>query len=105
MHDEVVEITLLHVADCPNLNLARERLADAVARTGTAATVTERLVTGPTEAAALSFAGSPTILVDGCDPFPHTGIAAGLACRVYQTPGGSAGAPTVEQLRDVLARR
>jgi hypothetical protein len=50
----------------------------------------------------LSFHGSPTIIVDGHDPFPTAGQP-GLACRIYQTPAGPAGAPTVEQLRSALA--
>ena len=47
--------------------------------------------------------GSPSIQVDGVDLFAAPDAAVGLACRVYPTPDGPAGAPTVEQLRAALA--
>ena len=99
-----MKITLLHVADCPNLDLARCRLAEAVARTGTAATVTERLVTAAAEAATLGFAGSPTILFDGDDPFAGPDVSLSLACRLYPTRDGMQGAPTVDELVRALQR-
>ena len=48
------------------------------------------------------FGGSPTILVDGRDPFPRTGPATELTCRLYPTPEGPAGSPTLDQIRAAL---
>jgi hypothetical protein len=48
------------------------------------------------------FIGSPSILVDGRDPFGGAEGPFGLTCRVYQTPEGLAGSPTPEQLREAL---
>lgn len=45
------------------------------------------------------------MLVDGVDPFAGPDLHLGLACRVYTTPAGLAGSPTVEQLRAVLGDR
>lgn len=59
----------------------------------------------PEQAAALSFAGSPTVLVDGVDPFPSDGGIGELACRVYPVAERLAGAPGVEQIVDVLTMR
>lgn len=39
------------------------------------------------------FVGSPTILVDGVDPFAVAGQSAAFACRVYATPAGLSGVP------------
>ncbi|KGJ72437.1 alkylmercury lyase, partial [Cryobacterium roopkundense] len=50
------------------------------------------------EAAAVPFAGSPTILLDGADAFPTGVRIADLACRVYRTDSGFAGVPSVAQL-------
>ena len=50
------------------------------------------------------FVGSPTFLVDGVDPFAVAGAPTGVACRVYPTPNGLSGAPTVAALRDALVR-
>lgn len=100
----IMQITLLHVADCPNLDLARERLAVALAGSGVAATITDRLVTDAAEAAALGFAGSPTILIDGADPFATPDRSPSLACRLYPTGDGLQGAPTVDELVEALRR-
>ncbi len=53
-------------------------------------------------AATGGFHGSPIILIDGKDPF--AGVVSPSVCRVdiYQTPDGPAGAPTLDQLREVL---
>lgn len=96
-----MEITVLYVADCPSLDLARKRVAEAVARVDATATVTERLVT---DAAALGFAGSPTILVDGADLFTRPDLTTSLTCRLYPTPDGLQGAPTVDELVDAFHR-
>ena len=53
-------------------------------------------------AQALGFTGSPTLLIDGRDPFRNPAIPPSLSCRVYQTPDGLAGSPTVAQLVEVL---
>jgi hypothetical protein len=51
----------------------------------------------------IRFIGSPTILLDGRDPFDGTDSGPfGLTCRVYSTPEGLVGSPTPEQLRVVL---
>jgi hypothetical protein len=52
----------------------------------------------------LGFRGSPTLLIDGHDPFASERDSVGLACRVYRTSEGKDGAPSVEDLRAALAR-
>jgi hypothetical protein len=95
-----VKLELLYFDDCPNWKLAAERL-DAVA--ATRGLMVERRVVGTAEeAVAARFAGSPTVLVDGRDPFASGDERFGLACRVYTTPDGPAGSPTVAQLEAVL---
>jgi hypothetical protein len=96
-------ITVLHVPDCPNLGLLRARLAEALDRLGGSVPVEERVVVEAEEAARLGFGGSPTLLVDGRDPFPTT-AAGWLTCRLYPTPSGPQGAPTVDDLIEVLGQ-
>jgi hypothetical protein len=50
------------------------------------------------------FRGSPSVLVDGTDPFAEPDSPVGLSCRLYRTPDGVAGSPSVSQLVEVLAR-
>ncbi|QYG90998.1 thioredoxin family protein [Iamia sp. SCSIO 61187] len=95
-----MKLELLYFDDCPNWKIAAERL-DGIAG-GRGLTVERRLVTTLEEAEAARFRGSPTILVDGEDPFASGDEPFGLACRVYQTPDGPAGSPATEQLEAVL---
>jgi hypothetical protein len=98
-----VNVSLLYFDGCPNWRTADERLAAALARLRRRdVTVTRRQVASDAEAADLGFRGSPTILVDGRDPFTDPDAPVGLACRVYRSRDGLAGAPTVEQLVEVL---
>lgn len=69
---------------------------------GRGLTVERRLVSTVEEAEAARFRGSPTILIDGEDPFASGDELFGLACRLYQTPHGPAGSPTTEQLESML---
>ncbi|MCA1737223.1 MAG: thioredoxin family protein, partial [Actinobacteria bacterium] len=48
------------------------------------------------------FCGSPTVLIDGVDPFSNRKAMVGLACRLYLTQNGPAGSPTIEQLRTAI---
>ncbi|MFQ5558136.1 MAG: thioredoxin family protein [Acidimicrobiales bacterium] len=96
-----MDVTLLYFDDCPNWKIADERLS-AVAEELDAVTIHRQLVDTTEDAVRFGFRGSPSILVDGVDPFAAPDAPVGLSCRVYQTPDGPAGSPTVEQLREVL---
>lgn len=97
-----MDIALLYFDDCPNWKIADERLA-VVAAERSDLTVSRHLVDTLEEAERLGFHGSPSVLVDGVDVFAGPDDGVGLSCRVYRTPDGPAGAPTVEQLRAALA--
>ncbi|MFE0641620.1 hypothetical protein ACFW2Y_08420 [Streptomyces sp. NPDC058877] len=98
-----MEIEVLVVPDCPHQQLAEERLRRALAATGLSGLgFTTRLITGQDEAERSGFAGSPTILIDGRDPFAEPDTVPSLSCRIYRTSLGPAGAPSVDQLRQAL---
>ncbi len=61
-------------------------------------------VTTPEDAELWGFRGSPSVLVDGEDPFACPDAPVGLSCRLYRPPEGDGGSPTREQLVDVLSR-
>jgi len=97
-------IELLHIADCPNSGETLLRLQRAVDNTmPTNTSITSTLIDSAETAARLPFAGSPTILVNGVDLFPTDGRTSDLACRIYLTPNGMAGAPTQQQIEAALA--
>ena len=95
-----LKVQLLYFDDCPNWKITDERLGDVARCRGLE--VQHRLVATPEEAEAARFRGSPTILVDGEDPFASGDEPFGFACRVYRTPAGPAGSPTAEQLEAVI---
>lgn len=96
-------ISLLYFDGCPNWHVAEERLRAALVAVGRPDEVLEHiLVSTQEEAEAAQFRGSPTVLVDGRDPFSDPDAPVGLACRLYRTEEGLAGSPTVEQLVAVL---
>lgn len=96
-----MDITLLYFDDCPNWKIADERLA-VIAADRPDLRVSRRLVETLEEAERVGFHGSPSILVDGVDVFAEPDAGVGMSCRVFHTPDGLAGAPTVEQLRAAL---
>ena len=93
------DVELLYFDGCPNWDEAKQRLIQALTTVGADPTA-YRLVAVATaeDAERLGFRGSPTVLVDGQDPFADADAPVGLACRVYRTPDGLRGAPTVDQL-------
>lgn len=96
-----MQVKVLYLEGCPHWQTAAHRLAALQAEMGFE--LTHQLVATPEEAEVLEFRGSPTIQVDGVDPFSPNGAPIGFACRVYETPDGPAGSPTFEQLRMVLS--
>jgi hypothetical protein len=98
-----MRVEVLTVPDCPNGPVARQRLAEALAGRDDV-TVEPRVISTLAEAARYGMHGSPTILIDGHDPFAAPGTPASLSCRLYRDADGRAqGAPPPERLREVLA--
>lgn len=95
-------VTLLHVDDCPNWAATERLLVELGAELGF--DVETRRIATAEEAEASGFRGSPTVLVDGADPFTDDRSPVGLACRLYATPEGLRGSPTLGMLRTALAR-
>jgi hypothetical protein len=98
-----IRVTLRYFDGCPNWHTAHDRLRDVLREEGMTDVepILERVET-PEDAERLQFVGSPTILIDGRDPFAGSGATFGLTCRIYQTPQGLAGSPTPDQLRTAL---
>jgi hypothetical protein len=98
-----VQVTLLYFDGCPNWETTYQQLKTLSAELHFG--LDRRQVDTPEEADRLAFRGSPTVLVDGQDPFAAGDEPVGLSCRVYLTDAGLAGAPTEQQLREALTSR
>jgi len=100
-----MKLEILHIPDCPNVAVLRERL-EALAETVPDVRVTSQVIDSAEDAAAAGMTGSPTLLVDGADPFREPGRAASLSCRLYRDDEGRlSGSPSVIALRRVLLGR
>ena len=99
-----MDVTVLAIAGCPHAALLERRLAAALAG-GPPAVIIRRVITDPEEAARAGLHGSPTVLVDGSDPFAAPGQPASMSCRLYDNGTGRLeGAPSVGRLRQAMGR-
>ena len=98
-----LRVQLLHVVDCPHTAVADIRLRVALNATGHDDTPIEWVLVSTVEQAErIDFHGSPTVLLNGHDPFTTRDLHVGLACRPYASDGGPTDAPTIEQLVDAV---
>ena len=97
-------IDLFHVLDCPNVERAIGCLHQALDTTAVAASVHLVEVATTESAVDVGMRGSPTILIDGVDAFGGGSADPALSCRLFPTPSGLDGTPTVAQLIDVVTR-
>ena len=100
-----MKVELLYLDGCSNWRLTEERLITALRLANRShVTVVRRRVDTDEQAAALGFVGSPTVLIDGRDPFVTGGESVGLTCRLFRSDDGLEGAPRLEQLVEVVTR-
>ncbi|MDH3259911.1 MAG: thioredoxin family protein [Acidimicrobiia bacterium] len=98
---ETMDVTLLHIDDCPNWRTTETHLVRLRPEYGFE--LQRKRVGSAEEAEQLRFRGSPTVLINGLDPFADPNAPVGMSCRLYRTIGGLVGSPTEEMLREVLA--
>ena len=96
-----MNVTLQYFNGCPNWKETEAHIERLLAE-GFDVTFDRQLIETPEAAEQYGFRGSPTIIVDGVDPFADPDTPTGLSCRVYQTDTGYAGSPSLDQLRTVL---
>ena len=98
-----MRVGLRYFDGCPSWRVAEDRLRQVLEELGRpdVGVALERIETLE-RAQEVAFRGSPTVLVDGDDPFLDEGTPVGLACRLYHTEEGTEGAPSLGQLREAL---
>ena len=100
-----MKLEVLHVPDCPNTAMLADRLGTLITSRGDLV-VEHRVIRDQTEATERGMTGSPTLLLDGVDPFAVTGAAPSMSCRLYRDEAGAvSGVPSVAQLRTALAHK
>jgi hypothetical protein len=104
--ERVTRAQVLVVDDCPNADRTVERLRQALDQHGATDVEIELLVVEPGTRPPDGFAGSPTVLLDGSDPFASTAVARtyDVACRAYPPDGHEHGAPSLHALQRAVSR-
>ena len=98
-----MKVQFLYFDGCPHWELAETRLREALGVRGGPVEVERVVVDTPEKAESYGFLGSPSVVIEGVDPFAEPGAPVALSCRLYRTPDGVAGSPTVDQLVAALA--
>ena len=96
-----MRIELLYFEGCPGAAETLRAIERVVGEGGLGADVVPVEVKSATHP---GFSGSPTVLVDGGDPFPASRTS-GLSCRLYKTPEGARNSPTEAMLRTAIGER
>ena len=97
-----MKIELLYFDGCPSWENGLKNLETALQEEGLAASVEMIKVIDDNDAARLKFLGSPHFRVDDRDLLPEERDIYALSCRVYPTPEGVKGFPTIAMLRQQL---
>lgn len=97
-----MQLTVLAVPGCPNAPVLGDRLA-AVLDGRAGVLVSHQVISDEGEAVRWGMHGSPTLLIDGADPFAEPGQPPSMSCRLYRDDGGQlSGAPSLGQLRQAI---
>src|SRR6185437_12629763 len=97
-----MHLTLLAVPDCPNAPVLKDRLT-AVLGGRVGISVSHQMISDEDEAARYRMHGSPTLLIDGADPFAEPGQPPSMSCRLYRDENGQlSGAPSPGQLQQAI---
>ena len=97
-----MKIELLYFDGCPNWHEGLKNLETALEREKIHAVISLVRVGDDDEAERLKFLGSPSFRVDGTMLWPEERDTYTLNCRVYPTPAGMKGSPTIEMLQEKL---
>jgi hypothetical protein len=100
-----LKVELLYFDGCPSYQTAAKLLRAVMDDEGLTAGIDLIKVADEAAARRLKFVGSPSIRINGVDPFLHGEADYGMGCRVYAAPEGLKGWPTKQMLREALTRK
>jgi len=97
-----MKIELLYFDGCPSWQTGLENLKTALQMEQLEDSVELVKVSSDTEATRQKFLGSPSFHINGQDLWPEERDIFALSCRIYISPEGVRGWPSVEMLREKL---
>jgi len=97
-----MKIELLYFDGCPSWKNGLKDLQSALKEEGLNAPIDMIEVKDNEQANRLKFLGSPSLRVDGQELWPEEREIYALSCRVYPSPEGIKGWPTITMIRQKL---
>lgn len=97
-----MNVTLQYFDSCPNWKVTDRRIRQVAADNSLDISLNHQFIGSPEDADKYGFHGSPSILVNGVDPFATDETPIAYACRLYESDEGIAEAPTIEQIARAL---
>jgi len=97
-----MQIDLLYFDGCSSWEDALANLKSALAAEWLVADIQLIKMDDDEDATRMKFLGSPSFQVNGVDWWLEERKRYNMSCRVYQTPLGMKGVPTIEMLREKL---
>lgn len=98
-----MQIQFLYFDDCPNHEIALHNLTAALQELRWSADIEKIHIVDDLQADHYSFQGSPSIKFNGVDLWEEKRAEYHIICRVYMTPTGLTGSPTIDMLVKRLA--
>ena len=97
-----MEVVIQYVKGCPHFGETYQMVSDILESSETHGVLRTTLISSIPQAEELIFVGSPTLLIDGVDPFADKSSPVGLACRIYGSGAGRSGTPPRDQVEAAL---
>lgn len=97
-----MKIELLYFDGCPSWQSGLQNLHSALEANGLDISVELVQVVDNDDAARKKFLGSPSFRVNGVELWNEERDTYSMSCRVYATPEGMKGSPTVSMLREAI---
>jgi hypothetical protein len=101
----LIDIVVQYFDSCPHWTIADNRLRKIIRDHRLDVALRYQAIETPEEAEEHKFTGSPTLLINGRDPWATRFLRVGLGCRTYLTEAGPAGSPSSDQLGAALGLR
>ena len=99
-----MKVELLYFDGCPSWQSGLQNLHSALEANGLDVSVELVQVMDNDDAARKKFLGSPSFRIDGVDLWNEERDTYSLSCRVYVTPEGLKGSPSVSMLQEAIRR-
>lgn len=99
-----MKIELLYFDGCPSWQNGLANLKSALQAEDLQASIELVKIADDADAARQKFLGSPSFRVNGTQLWDEPRESYSLSCRVYATPAGLKGSPTVDMLRENLRK-